>query len=203
MSPVEPHANKIERARAALAEALENADGTGLIDSAAEESKAPIRSRAMRLLDQRARSREELRGRLAENEEWEPRVIESVLDDLEGAKLLNDRAFAQEWVRQRAVRRGKSRRVLDRELQQKGVASHLRAEALEQVSEDDEQEVARSLAEKKASSIRDVPSDRASKDKDLRRVVGVLARRGFAQGMSMDIARSALDERYRAISVGE
>lgn len=203
MSPVEPDADKIERARAALANALETADGTGLIDKAVEESKAPIRSRALRLLDQRARSREELRGRLAENEEWEPRVIEAVLDDLETSKLLNDSAFAQEWVRQRAVRRGKSRRVLDRELQQKGVASHVRAEALEQVSEDDERDVARALAEKKASTIREVPTDRADKDKDLRRVVGVLARRGFAQGVSMDIARSALEERYRAISAGE
>lgn len=197
---MEPTEQKIERARQALAEALEAADGTGIVDAAAEEAKAPIRSRALRLLDQRARSREELRGRLAENEEWEPRVIEGVLDDMESAKLLDDGTFAREWVRQRAVRRGKSRRVLDRELQQKGVARHLREDALEQVSEDDERTVAEQLAEKKAGSIRDVPADHAGRDKDLRRVVGVLARRGFNQGLSMEIARSALDERYRAIS---
>ena len=66
---MEPTEQKIERARQALAEALEAADGTGIVDAAAEEAKAPIRSRALRLLDQRARSREELRGRLAENED--------------------------------------------------------------------------------------------------------------------------------------
>ncbi len=170
--------------------------GRPIIDEDAEQLKAPVRARALRLLDQRARSREELRGRLAENEEWQPAVIEQVLDALTDAKLLDDAHFAHEWVRQRARSRGKSRMILDRELREKGVAAHHREAALEQVTDADESSVARALAEKKARTIRRAPADRGDRDRDLRRVVGVLARRGFGPGMSMGIAKEALDERY-------
>lgn len=170
--------------------------GRPIIDVDEEAAKAPVRARALRLLDQRSRSRAELRERLLRNEEWAPEVVDRVLDDLAAAHLLDDAHFAHEWVRQRARRRGKSRKVLDMELKEKGVAPHLREEALEQVTDDDESAVARALAEKKARTIRSVPSDRAGRDRDLRRVVGVLARRGFGQGMSMSIARAALDDRY-------
>jgi regulatory protein len=90
--------------------------------------------------------------------------------------------------------------VLDRELVEKGIPAHLREEALEQVSDADESAIARSLAEKKARTIKTVPADRAARDKDLRRVVGVLARRGFNQGLSMSIAIDAIDARYDELS---
>lgn len=192
---------KLEKLRVAM-EKVAAGGGEPIIDADAEAAKAPIRSRALRLLDQRARSREELRGRLAENEEWPPAAIDEVLDDLTASKLLDDAHFAREWVRQRHAARGKSRMVLDRELTEKGIAPHLREEALGQVTDADESHVARALAEKKAGTVKAVPADRAAHDKDLRRVVGVLARRGFNQGMSMGIAREALDARYRELSSG-
>lgn len=188
-------AEKLEKLRAAM-EKVAAEGGEPIIDADAEAVKAPIRSRALRLLDQRARSREELRGRLAENEEWPPAAIGEVLDDLTESGLLDDAHFAHEWVRQRHAARGKSRMVLDRELADKGIAPHLRAEALEQITDADESHIARALAAKKAGTISSPPADRAARDRDLRRVVGVLARRGFAQGMSMVIAREALDARY-------
>ena len=181
---------KLEKLRAAM-EKVAAEGGEPIIDADAEAVKAPIRSRALRLLDSRARSRAELRGRLAENEE---------LDDLTASKLLDDAHFAREWVRQRHAGRGKSRMVLDRELVEKGIPAHLREEALEQVSDADESAIARSLAEKKARTIKTVPADRAARDKDLRRVVGVLARRGFNQGLSMSIAIDAIDARYDELS---
>lgn len=194
-------AEKLEKLRAAM-EKVAVEGGEPIIDADAEAVKAPIRSRALRLLDQRARSREELRGRLAENEEWPPAAIDEVLDDLTASGLLDDAHFAHEWVRQRHAARGKSRMVLDRELAEKGIAAHLRADALEQITDADESHIARALAAKKAGTVSSLPADRAARDKDLRRVVGVLARRGFAQGMSMDIAREALDARYEELGAG-
>ena len=55
--------------------------------------------------------------------------------------------------------------------------------------------MARTLAQKKARSIKTIPSDRRERDKALRRIVGVLARRGFNEGMSLQIAIAALEAR--------
>ena len=145
-------------------------------------------------MDQRSRSRKELYDRLVKAE-FEPDVVEDVLDDLAHAGLVNDAAFAHEWVRQWHKRRGKSSSVLNRELREKGVSEADRAEALEQIDPADEQAMAQALAEKKARSIKTVPPDRKERDKALRRIVGVLARRGFNEGMSLQIAIAALDAR--------
>ena len=182
---------KIARLKAAL-EAYR--PGSGLIDHAREEAKSPVRKRALGLLDQRARSREELRGRLIKAE-FEPALVDEVLDDLAASGLINDTAFASEWVRQRAARRGKSARALDMELRDKGVGSADRAAALEQITDDDEERIARGVAEKAARKVKRAPENRAEYDKFLRRIVGALARRGFNQGLAMRLGREALDER--------
>lgn len=190
---------RIEALRRAIADVVVG-DGPGIVDEVAEERRAPIRAHALRLLDQRARSREELRGRLAADPDRDPADIEAVLDALQESRLLDDVAFAAEWVRQRARRRGKSRRALNRELADKGIDAGIRAGALGQLSDDDERRTAEALAVKKARTIRAVPAGREARDRDLRRVVGVLARRGFPQSMSMDIARAALDARYAELA---
>lgn len=179
---------------AQLRAALEQYRPGSLFDHEAEEAKAAVRRRALLLLDARARSRHELRARLVDLE-FDEAVIDDVLDDLAGVGLLNDAVFAHEWVRQRHARRGKSARVLDRELRDKGVDAGTRADALEQIDPADEEAMARQLAAKKARSVKAAPADRAAHDKELRRIVGVLARRGFNQGLSLRIAREALDDR--------
>lgn len=186
---------------ARLKHALETFEPGSFIDHRHEEALAPIRKRALGLLDQRARSREELRSRLAKLE-FEPQLIDEVLNDLTSSGLINDSAFASEWVRQRAARRGKSARVLDRELQEKGVGDADRAEALSQISDCDEESTARDVAEKAARRVKSAPTDRAEYDKQLRRIVGALARRGFHQGMAMRAGREALDARIADVETG-
>lgn len=190
-------AQKLEKLRAALDEFTQrqNSGETGtFFDYEAEEKKAEVRRRALLLLDQRARSRSELRQRLAALE-FDENVIDEVLGDLKRAKLIDDEAFAREWVRQRAQRRGKSSRALDMELRDKGVDSQTRALALEQIDSNDERATARAVAQKKARSESRIPGDRAEYDKALRRIVGALARRGFPAGLSMELSREALELR--------
>ena len=158
-----------------------------------------MRSRALGLLDQRARSRKELHDRLIAAE-FEPDVIDAVLDDLAEVGLINDASFAREWVRQRHVRRGKSARALNLELKDKGVEAADRAAALEQVTEDSEESVARQVAEKKARTLKKVPADRHERDKFLRRIVGTLARRGYSQGLTMRVSIEVLDARIAELS---
>ena len=63
--------------------------------------------------------------------------------------------------------------------------------------------MAQTLAQKKARSIKAIPSDRRERDKALRRIVGVLARRGFNEGMSLQIAIAALEARCAELRAAE
>lgn len=197
-----PDPDQVARLRRALAAAERGADGSGIVDPDRERAKAPLRARALRLLDQRARATEELRRRLAEDDDAPAELIAEVLADLRSAGLLDDAAFAAEWVRQRARRRGKSRRVLDRELRDKGVAAADRDAALDQVDDAEEEATAAAVAAKRAAAIRRAPADRVERDRDLRRVLGALARRGFPQEVAMRRARAALADRYAELDGG-
>ena len=194
----QPDPDKVARLKQAL-EAFEASGGQSqLFDHAGEEALAPVRKRALGLLDQRSRSRHELRERLLKAE-YAPEAVDAVLDSLQQAGLIDDGVFAHEWVRQRAARRGKSARALDRELKEKGVGAADRADALEQISAEDEAKAARALAEKKAREVKTPPADRAEYDKYLRRIVGVMARRGYGSGMALSIGREVLDARIEEV----
>lgn len=188
-------------------ENYERSDGVAQSDLEEEKRRSIVHERALRLLDSRARSREELRQCLltpsAKDPEPHPALVEEVLEGLERTGLVNDAVFASEWVRQRAEQRGKSRRALDLELRRKGVDAETREDALSQVDDEREQEVARTFARKKAATIKHLPADRREKDGALRRVVGVLARRGYPEGMSFVLARQAVEERYAEIKETE
>lgn len=179
---------------AQLKAALEHFQPGTLFDREEEQALAPVRTRALRLLDQRARSKSELRSRLI-SAEFDPELVERVLDSLENSGLVNDAVFASEWVRQRSQRRGKSARALDMELLDKGVAEPVRQEALSQITAEDEEAAARAVAEKKAREVKAAPSDRAEYDKHLRRIVGVMARRGYSSALSLRLGREVLDAR--------
>ena len=195
----QPSLEKLKKLRQAL-EAYESGDAGGqLIDTEAEAVKAPVRYRALGLLDQRARSRKELRDRLVAAD-FESEVVDAVVDDLAEAGLVDDEAFAKEWVRQRHARRGKSARALNLELKEKGVEAADRATALAQITEESEEAVARQVAEKKARTLKRVPADRHERDKFLRRIVGTLARRGYNQELVMRISIDVLDARIAELS---
>ncbi|MBI9000660.1 recombination regulator RecX [Corynebacterium sp. CCM 9185] len=188
----------VDRLRDAV-HAVESKDPV-FIDIEAEKDRTAVRHRALRLLDHRSRSRQELDRRLGDLE-FPAGVVADVLDDLERVGLIDDETFAYEWVRQRHRRRGKSRDVLDRELRDKGVAPELRIRALDQIAEADERAMALHLARKKAqTTVACAPRERADRDRALRRILGVLGRRGFPQGMSMELAREALEERISELS---
>lgn len=187
-----------EEKLARLRQALAHYQPQGLFDGEEEREKAKVRESALGLLDYRARSRQELQERLLAKD-YDPTLVTAVLDDLQETGLVDDSAFAREWVRQRSRRRGKSTRVLAQELREKGVAAQERQEALAQISQEEERATAWACACKKARGIKAVPEDYPGKQKDLRRVVGVLARRGFSEAMSLAIAREAVAERYREL----
>ena len=77
MTRTQPDPEKLEKLRAALEDYAAGSSGGALFDHEAEESKAAVRHRALLLLDQRSRSRQELYDRLVAAE-FDAEVVESV-----------------------------------------------------------------------------------------------------------------------------
>lgn len=144
------------------------------------------KKRALNILSVRDYSVDELRKKLLAREHPED-AVERVLTKLQRAGLLNDQEYAQNYVRVHREKRNLSTSALRRELVKRGVAdNHIRF-ALDQV--EDEHEVAFGVALKKARSTVGLP-----REKRMRRILAMLARRGFPQSISMDVTLRALDE---------
>ncbi|MFD7733764.1 regulatory protein RecX [Kitasatospora phosalacinea] len=193
-------AERAERTGRAGAEraGAERADGAGGV----REPRAGRRGRAvepegdpaerardvcLRLLTGAAKSRKQLADALRRKEIPEE-VAEQVLDRLEEVGLIDDAAFAEAWVESRHAVRGLSRRALAQELRTKGVTGETAERALLQVDADGETEAARALAARKLRSTAGL-----ERDVRIRRLVGVLARRGYAEGLAFRVVREALD----------
>jgi regulatory protein len=112
----------------------------------------------------------------------------AVLDRFGEVGLIDDAAFARAWVSSRQSGRGLARRALRAELHAKGVDAELAAEAVALVDDDDEREAARRLVERKLPSMRRL--DRATAS---RRLIGMLARKGYSGGLAAAVVRDALD----------
>jgi len=128
--------------------------------------------RALKFLEYRPRSIEETR-RYLDGKDYPPEIIEQIIERLSNAGLLDDRAFVQFWLENRATFRPRSARALRHELRQKGISNELIAEMLEE--EHDENNAAYAAAISKARRWRGL--DAASFRQKLG---GFLARRGFS-----------------------
>jgi regulatory protein len=116
-------------------------------------------------------------------------VADEVLTRFEEVGLINDSAFADAWVESRHHGRGLARRALARELRTKGVDSTVIDEAVGRLDVEQEEETARDLVARKLRSTRGL-----DRDKRLRRLAGMLARKGYSEGMALRVVRQALEE---------
>ena len=158
-------------------------------------TEAQAKDVCLRLLTDRARSRHELEANLAKKG-YTPEVANAVLARLEVAKLVDDAAFAEQWVHTRHTFSGKGKRALSVELRNKGVSIEHAQNALEQIDSDDERDRATELVRKKCRALSlpdpEDPDSRAERDKIVRKLVGMLARRGYQQGLAFAVVKSEL-----------
>jgi regulatory protein len=141
------------------------------------------------LLDQltgSARSRSDLAAALARRN-VPTDVATRLLDRFEEVGLVDDAAFAREWVAQRQEGRGLARRALAQELRRRGIDDDVAAEALDTIDEADEVAAARMLVRRKLRSVRGLDTDRA-----VRRLVGMLARKGHSSSVAYRVVREEL-----------
>ncbi len=162
---------------------------------ASERPSEPPRSESevardicLRQLAVRPRTRAELAKTLARKEISEE-VIAEVLDRYDEVGIIDDAAFARMWVSTRHQGRGLARRALANELRQHGVESEVATEALETLDDEAEATTARALVDRKLRSARGTP------DQVFRRLVGMLARKGYPAGVAIQAVKDALAAR--------
>ncbi|MBG6083772.1 regulatory protein RecX [Zhihengliuella flava] len=166
--------------------------------ASAEPTDAELTEQAraivLRQLTGAAKSRHQLTVKLRERD-IPAHVASSLLDRFEELGLVDDRDFATQWVRSRAATKRLSASALKRELITKGIDPDFIEEALEQVSEDDERAAARELIDKKLRTQHGIDwTDRGQRDKVTRRLVSLLARRGYGGGLAFSLVAEAIDE---------
>jgi regulatory protein len=113
----------------------------------------------------------------------------AVLGRFAEVKLIDDATFAGAWVESRHHGRGLAGRALAAELRKRGVESEDIQAAVARLDPEQEVATARSLVASRLAATRDQPSPAR-----VRRLIGVLARKGYSQGLAYRLVREALEQ---------
>jgi regulatory protein len=114
-------------------------------------------------------------------------VATAVLDRFVDVELIDDAAYADSYVGTRHRERGLARSALRSELRRKGVDHEVAREAVEQIDPETELATARALVARKLAATRGLPAEAR-----VRRLAGMLARKGYPAGTSYRVVREAL-----------
>lgn len=115
-------------------------------------------------------------------------AAEAVLGRFAEVGLIDDAMFATTWVESRHHGRGLGRRALAAELDQRGVAREDIEAAVDQLSAEAERATALALIEHKIASTAGQPHQAR-----VRKLVGMLARKGYPASLAYSVVREALD----------
>lgn len=145
------------------------------------------RTIAMDRLAERDRSRGELLDALARRK-FHEEVAHEIVDQLQSEGLVDDERFARAWVESRGRSKGLARSVLRMELRRKSVDNAIIDEVLEDVDPEDERQAAHRLVQRKLRSVQGL-----DQSVQVRRLTGMLARKGYAPQVAFDVVRAELD----------
>lgn len=137
------------------------------------EEQEKARRKAMLLLEHKDRTEKELRDRLRQAG-FSPEICENAIEYVRSFGYINDVRYASVFILGRMNQKSKNK--IMQELQQKGIDRETAVQAWKQMSElemPDERRVLRSAVQKKYE-----PGARLD-EKEMRRLYGFLARRGF------------------------
>ncbi|MEP6852206.1 MAG: regulatory protein RecX [bacterium] len=150
------------------------------------DPEAVARTLCLRQLDVRARTRAELERYLAGKgvpEEPAGRVLDRFVE----LGLVDDRALAAAFVEAAHRYQGLARRGLAVKLRRRGVDDAVVAEAVAVIDGEQEANAARALAQRRLRSLSDL--DRTVQ---VRRLVGLLARKGYPSGLAYRVVREVV-----------
>ncbi|WUP75397.1 recombination regulator RecX [Microbispora hainanensis] len=162
-------------------------EGTAASAGPPADPEAVARAICLRLLTMAPKTRAQLADALRKRDVPED-AANAVLERFSEVGLIDDKAFAAAWVSSRHTGRGLARRALAQELRQRGVAEETVKDAVGQLDPDEEAETARRLVDRKLAATRGVePQAR------MRRLVGMLARKGYSPGLAFRVVREAIE----------
>jgi regulatory protein len=142
----------------------------------------------LRRLSHAPRTRKELAKDL-KNKDISDEVANVALDRFEEVGLINDQALASNYVSSQHERKGLGKNALRQQLRAKGVSDDVALEAISQISDDQEFQAAFALACKKIRSLQ-----RDDAKTQLRKIVGVLARKGYSSNLAFRVAKEVITD---------
>jgi len=148
------------------------------------------------LLADRPRTRAELTEALARRD-VPAGATAALLDRFGEVGLIDDAAFAAAWVASRHHGRGLARRALAVELRRKGVDPETARDAVDRLDPQTEAATARGLVDRRLRSMRGVEPAVAA-----RRLVSMLARKGYGPGLAAAVVRDALSQHRHYADAG-
>jgi len=116
-------------------------------------------------------------------------VAAAVLGRFADVGLVDDALFASMWVASRHRGKGLAGRALTQELRRKGVDDDVVREAVTALDPEQEAATARALVDRRLRSTRGLPTDAR-----VRRLAGMLARKGYSGGLAYRVVKEALAE---------
>ncbi len=176
------------RRRPARADGDPAAEGVGPADEPMEDPESAARALCLRALTGAPKTRQQLADLLDRRGVPEDAAT-AVLDRLGEVGLIDDEAYARAWVSSRQAGRGLARRALTAELRAKGIDDDVAAGAVLAVDDDDERAAARRLVDRRLPGMQRF--DRATAT---RRLMGMLARKGYGGGLAAAVVREALED---------
>jgi regulatory protein len=160
----------------------------------AEDERETAFQSALRLIQLRPRSENEIRQKLLQRKEKDD-VIQAVIERLKQSGLLNDEVFARDWIENRAELRPRSRRALAYELSQRGVERSVIETNLAEINDD---EMAYRAAQNKARKFKDLDWSEFRL-----KLYRYLAQRGFDYAASQQAISRVWQEMHDAETIPE
>lgn len=140
-----------------------------------------VKQMALRYLSYKPRTTQEVKMYL-NRKGCEGDTIEQVIDEMEKNGFLNDLEFAKAWVNERQRHKGYGKRRLKQELLKKGMDPAVVDEVLIHIEEEDERQLAISIAERRYLRLCHESWPRIE-----RRLGNYLLRQGFSMGMVYEV----------------
>jgi len=153
-----------------------------------EEERKKIEHAGNHYLSYRPRTIKEMRIHL-QQKGFEQKLIEGAIDGWLKRGYLDDRQFAQIWVKERLTFKNKGKSYIYEELKQKGIAREWIEQALAQIEEEAELMACLESARKKQRYL--VEEDRT---KGKAKLISYLIRRGFSLEMSKQVYKQLVAE---------
>ena len=126
-------------------------------------------------------------SRYLEKEGFSDETVKTIVTELIQSGHIRDRKFAERWIQRRLKSNPRGRKLLKKELIEKGVDRKTAEQVVNEVNANDEERLALQIAEKQGKKYKHMSNQAAH-----RRLHGYLARRGYDSDLILKIIQQVL-----------